>query len=468
MTSKATKSERVTNPELESASTHSTPPQLGKNSMLLSVLPSDPAHYLIPSVKGHRGDILGSDIFHLKKESAWRSVGGHNSPHPRPCPQGQGKSSLASSPGEHLEQVSLTPGPYPPNTRIRCCLGQASRPDVAGDPSNVQPPPGHTRCVRRPVPRSTPRTPPPSRPSVPGPGAPRLPRSVRPSPRPSPSSPPAPAPPPAPPPGLRALTPRPAPCSVAALAAAPAAAAGPAECFPAWKAGPRRRPPAGQPWRQRRGGGSIRERRAARARSRAPPSCRPGGRAPARGARPRPPRDAGRAAGARLEEPGVGRGLPPESVCLALPSLRPGAWAPFPPPFLFLETPRAQAGSAAPGAPLSPGPARGQSRLWGDQSRGPRNSGWGRRAPGPRRTLRPQRTCTPGAPPPSSRGPSKRNRTWILVSIGRLTPYPKNVRMEIQETAKCVEVPLPRKNEEGLFSFGRSLLSLRGRSYWFI
>lgn len=269
---------------------------------------------------------------------------------------------------------------------------------------------------------------------------------------------PAPAPPPPVLPGLRApshVRPHPlrsAPRSVSALAAA----AGPAQCFRKSESGPRPRSPAGQPWRQRREGGSIRERRVARPRSLAPPSCRLGGRAPAPGARQRPPRDAGRAAGTGLGKPRVGLGLPPESDYSARHSLCPGAWAASPQPFLFLGTPRDQAGSAAPASRAGLGQASDDTSLGVQEIRG---GGGVPQVPG---AHCPQRTCTPWAPP-SSWGPSKRNRSWILVPVGRRASYPKNVRMEIRETVKCVEAPFLRKNDEGLFANVRLFPSLTKR-----
>lgn len=166
------------------------------------------------------------------------------------------------------------------------------------------------------------------------------------------------------------------------------------------------------------------------------------------GARPRPSRDAGRAAGAPLEEPGRGRGCRGSRSPLLCPrcALAPGPrlHRPF--------SPWGRPGPRQAQQPPPPRPARGQSRLWGDQARDPRNSGWGRRAPGPRRTLCPQRTRTPRAPPPSSRGLSKRNRTWILVIIGRLTPYHQNVRIGHSRDSQVWKLPFRRERTRKDFS----------------
>lgn len=255
------------------------------------------------------------------------------------------------------------------------------------------------------------------------------------------------APPPGPAPG-----PRPAPRLGAerSLAAPPRAGCpllpppppGPQSASPTWKAGPRGRSPAEQPWRQRRGGGSIRERRAARARSPAPPSCRPGGRWRERGRGPHVTRGGRR--GPRWRSPGGAGGCRGSRCPLRCPrcALAPGPrlHRPF--------SPWGRPGPRQAQQPPPPRPARGQSRLWGDQSRDPRNSGWGRRAPGPRRTLCPQRTRTPRAPPSSSRGLSKRNRTWILVILGRLTPYPKNVRIGLSGDSRVRKLPFQERTSK--------------------
>lgn len=124
--------------------------------------------------------------------------------------------------------------------------------------------------------------------------------------------------------------------------------------------------PAGQPWKRRRGGGSNRERRAARARSRAPPSCRPGGRAPGGGAEPRPHHVTGRDRGAGAAEPGMG--LSPSGSAAALSPTRLGPASAL---FLFPGEPSAQGGSAA----LTGFGTVCQLR---DVFRGPRNlEGWG-------------------------------------------------------------------------------------------
>ena len=137
----ARESKRVTKPEWESASTPTW-----KEFALSCVLPL--SHwFLIPSVKGHRADILRSASH--SSVLAWRipgtgepgglpSMGSHRvghdwsdlaaaasiwgrwlaqpegtwAPPPKPSsPQGQGKSSLGSFPREYLGRTGLSPPP---------------------------------------------------------------------------------------------------------------------------------------------------------------------------------------------------------------------------------------------------------------------------------------------------------------------------------------------------------------------
>lgn len=97
-------SPKVTKPQLESTSPPFHP-NLERIHGSSARYPSIPP--IIPSVEGHRVDIIGNDILHLRKNMTPPTAT------PALLSLRTRKTRLTFSLGEHLGQVSLSPGPYP-------------------------------------------------------------------------------------------------------------------------------------------------------------------------------------------------------------------------------------------------------------------------------------------------------------------------------------------------------------------
>lgn len=136
----------MTKPELESASPPLHPNLEGIRASSARQ-PSIPP--ITPSVDSHRVDIIGSNILHLRKNMTTPTST------PALLSLRTKKTCLTSSLGEHLGQVSLSPGPYP---TLQQYPGP-HQPRQSFAPHAVQAtaaPPGHRGCVLRPPPLALP------------------------------------------------------------------------------------------------------------------------------------------------------------------------------------------------------------------------------------------------------------------------------------------------------------------------